>query len=607
MSDLPLKTPATPSKHDHPSPEELNRSARRHANSVLLSRAERSERDVSPIDIMMDQEEEELAEKILEISSSKVIDLDGDYNYENDTTPSDTPSKGKKKQSEELDEESVTSTSTRGGRGRGRGRGRGKGRGGTGRASKTATDRNTSGNNSLQSTDIQNESDDDYFESKNQVNLEYLFVDGFEGYFDQHKTREHGSNTPFSHAPRLEFNEFINYIEESRNFNKDAREYLFSLYKKMYQQWYFELSQGYSLLFYGLGSKHNLLVDFVTSTIPEDVPIFVINGFNPSLSFKEILNALVPILLPNHDVKKFPKHTPDLLHTVLHLLDEESSAMFSMIYEKQKLQQQYVFSDDPDAIQNVKISQAHDNDNADDSNTSTLPNTRRIYSKPSQTDDKDESTNVISSLVPPRVVIVLHNIDGESLRDMRTQNYLARLISAKQIWFVTSADNINTPFLWDVDRTSLYNFIWHDTTTFESYANETSFDDPLTLGTTRNAAKSKGLKFILSSVTSNARELYKALIHLQLEKLDRMNLPSSGDGEPVPGNLNSATPLQTLYDTASAQFSVSNEVNFRTMLTEFIDHKMLTLTKDQAGVDVVFIPYDRDTIEQILEDGYLDD
>lgn len=407
-----------------------------------------------------------------------------------------------------------------------------------------AVSRGNSTKQTTRKTKTNSDLDPDYPEEDQEEELmgradvETLFLDGSEGYFDQHKSREKISTTPFSRAPSLEYKEFIEYIEQSRSFNTEAREFLVSLYHTMFTQWYFELTQGFSLLFYGVGSKRTLLLDFMT-TIPKEIPVLVANGYNPSVSFKEILNSLVPVLAPDYSGPKFPKNTPDLLQALLDYLDE---------------------------------------------------------TRPPVSDVK----NIDFYL--PKVILLVNNINGESFRSSRVQNMLSRLVSIKEVWLVASIDNINAPMMWDAAKLAIYNFLWHDVTTFESYAIETSFDDPLSLGMVRTAAGSKGVEYVLSSLTPKARGLYKVLIYLQIEI---MSLHGS-DSENAPGSSQTAVELSKLYKQCISEFLVSNEMNFRTMLTEFIDHKMITLTKDSSGTEIVFIPYTKEFMEKIIEGGHLD-
>ena len=59
---------------------------------------------------------------------------------------------------------------------------------------------------------------------------------------------------------REEFSLVSNFFNE--NFQKRPRQKLFEIQKKMFPQYWFELTQGFSLLFYGVGSKRNFLEEF---------------------------------------------------------------------------------------------------------------------------------------------------------------------------------------------------------------------------------------------------------------------------------------------------------------------------------------------------------
>lgn len=353
-----------------------------------------------------------------------------------------------------------------------------------------------------------------------------LFLDGYEGYFEQHKSREKISTTPFSRAPELNYQQFVNYVQQSKSIHSEERSLLKSIYQKMYTQWYFELTQGYSVMFYGLGSKRNMILDFVSTTLPEEIPIFVVNGYNPATTFKEILLAVVSTLVPEETRKQFPKNPPDLLAALIKYLEAEQ----------------------PTLVESM--------------------------------------------------VVVIHNIDGESLRHDRDQALLARLVSASKVWLVASIDHIEAPVLWDAAKMSQYNFVWHDLTTYELYTVETSFEDPLSLGKNRSAVGTKGVKYVLASLTANARSLYKLLAFHQLEVMTE----ELGEDNNVTGSAQHGIEFKRLYQQCVEQFIVSNELNFRTMLTEFLEHKMAATTKDATGVEIIYIPFTQGQLENTVEE-----
>jgi origin recognition complex subunit 2 len=147
-----------------------------------------------------------------------------------------------------------------------------------------------------------------------------LFLDGPEGYFDQHKQRSHGSSTPFSRAPPIEYEQFVGYIQESKGLHAHPRAFVASLYRTMFSQWSFELSQGFNLLFYGVGSKRDLVMEFVEQAL--DLTTLVVNGYNPATTLKEILNSSVSALVPDERTRKaFPKTPTELVNALVRHMD----------------------------------------------------------------------------------------------------------------------------------------------------------------------------------------------------------------------------------------------------------------------------------------------
>lgn len=356
-----------------------------------------------------------------------------------------------------------------------------------------------------------------------------LFLDGPEGYFDQHKLRERISTTPFSQAPAIDYSVFADGVAELESVDKDKKDFLKSLYRPMFQQWKFELSQGFNLAFYGVGSKRKFLLEFIQTTVDPAVPVLVVNGYNPATTAKEVLNAVVRVLVSDLKLRStFPKIPHELINTLQRHLSEMPS-----------------------------------------------PRARN------------------------QIVLLIHNLDGQGLRSDRQQSVLARLAQFPEVSIVASLDHIEAPVLFDSAALSQFNLLWHDLTTFDLYSAETSFDDPLSLGRNRSAVGSRGVKFVLSSLTANSRGLYQILVSHQLEAMtdELSETDTSRIGAPQFG-----MEFKQLYRKCVEEFIVSNEVNCRTMLTEFLEHKMAVSSKDQTGAEIIYIPFTRDHLASILED-----
>ncbi|QNP98026.1 YALIA101S06e05402g1_1 [Yarrowia lipolytica] len=374
-----------------------------------------------------------------------------------------------------------------------------------------------------------------------------LFLDSSEGYFDQHKTRGRGNANTMAKAPAIDHSVFFKYTNQANElFHADQKKMLRHAYRGMFSQWIFELSEGFSLLFYGLGSKRELLTDFVCEKVDSEIPILVINGYNASVQFKSVLNSVVDVLYENHED----------------------------IFAKKGFVVRNKLPKDVDLLVKLVVDTMRD----------------------------------IEAGSKPSLVVLCHNVDGESLRIDKASTHLSQLMSISQIWFVASVDHIMAPLMWDSAKLASYNFVWHDVTTFAPYTVETSFDDPLLLGKKAEAQGAKGVKYVLESVTPNHRSLYKNLIYCQLEEFhnvaDKRKLP-----EAEVGALTGSTSISVDYDKVLTEclneLTVSNKKDFQEKLKEFMDHKMVVAFDDKMGMKKLYIPSSKDVVQQILE-GYLD-
>eukprot|EP00730_Choanoeca_flexa_P018288 TRINITY_DN8885_c0_g1_i1.p1 TRINITY_DN8885_c0_g1~~TRINITY_DN8885_c0_g1_i1.p1 ORF type:complete len:712 (+),score=171.84 TRINITY_DN8885_c0_g1_i1:132-2267(+) len=69
------------------------------------------------------------------------------------------------------------------------------------------------------------------------------------------------------------------------------RQQLMTTYSTQYDNWHSKLLTGFNLLFFGLGSKKKLLMNFASAKL-RAAPVLCINGYFPSLSIKQILNSI---------------------------------------------------------------------------------------------------------------------------------------------------------------------------------------------------------------------------------------------------------------------------------------------------------------------------
>ncbi|KAG0660209.1 Origin recognition complex subunit 2 [Maudiozyma exigua] len=379
------------------------------------------------------------------------------------------------------------------------------------------------------------------------------FLDTFEGYIDQKRPLKRSKNT-MGMAPtivREDFAAITNLF--NKRFQRSSKDKLEALQKKLYPQYWFELSRGFTLLFYGIGSKRAFLEDLAINYVsakfrqteildnqqidphyknPYDtaVPCVIVNGYNPTCNYRDILKDITDIMFPESMAKMEAKYWGN--HSMIHI---------------QKMAEYYKTQPD-----NIKL------------------------------------------------IIVIHNIDGPSLRKLIFQQILSQLATIKQIAIIASADHVYAPLLWDATKSQNYNFIFHNVTSYEASEVESSFQDVMKLGTEESSTGAEGAKFVLDSLTSNAKKLYKLLLEAQMAVME-----NEWNNKVAPGRRGNAmvgVEFKKFLGICTADFVVSNEVSLRTILKEFIDHKMAFLKKiNKNGSEMLWAGYSYSEMKKLLE------
>ncbi|KAF9584896.1 Origin recognition complex subunit 2 [Lunasporangiospora selenospora] len=346
---------------------------------------------------------------------------------------------------------------------------------------------------------------------------------GAERYFQDLHQKSRTSNNTLSKLPTLEHADFIRALKGAPVKHTKEIEMLSLLYEEQFPQWYFELISGFNLLFYGYGSKRQLLTHFAT-TVLTDAPLIIVNGYFPTLGIKEILDRI------SSGAMKYSGPTGTL---------QEQVALI-----------------------------------------------HGYFAQP----DRDIQ----------KIYLLIHNIDGGALRSEKTQSALSVLASSPHIHLIASIDHINANLLWDTVKAARFQWVWHELTTYKTYLTETSFENSIMVR--QGELGPRGIQFVLASLTSNGRGLFKILAEHQIQT-DRdagIEMGSSG-GKSGKVALDAGMPYQALFKRCQEAFLVSNAVTFRTQLTEFRDHRIVQSRKAPDGTEILYIPLAAGVLEGILE------
>ena len=204
--------------------------------------------------------------------------------------------------------------------------------------------------------------------------------------------------------------------------------------------------------------------------------------------------------------------------------------------------------------------------------------------------------NHLDTSPPPSPYLVcINSLDAPPLRRSPNPSLLAQLAASPHIHLLATCDTPNFPLLWDTNLRDQYNFLFHDTTVFESYSpveiGSVIGDVNELLGRSGRSVKGKeGVGFVLRSLPENARSLYRVLI---AELLAAMDEEGGGEG---------GVEYRVLYRKVVEEFICSNEMGFRQLLKEFYDHQMVVSRRDGSGAEVLGVPWRREEMEAILDD-----
>lgn len=194
--------------------------------------------------------------------------------------------------------------------------------------------------------------------------------------------------------------------------------------------------------------------------------------------------------------------------------------------------------------------------------------------------------NEFNADIKSRLFLLVHNIDGQMLRSQNAQSALGHLASAKNIHVIASIDHINAPLIWDQNKSSQFNWLWYDCTTFEPYSEETSYENSMLVQQSGTLALSS-LTHVLRSLTPNACGIFKLLANCQLDNEDNTSYQGLSFTE--------------LYSKCRERFLVNSDLTLRAQLTEFKDHKLIKTKKGFDGVEYLSVALDISTIKQYME------
>ncbi len=123
------------------------------------------------------------------------------------------------------------------------------------------------------------------------ADVEVAAQGGFERYFEQTASKSKTSNNTLAKLPQLSQLDCVkllnSYVPPYAQRSLD----LVEAHEGLFEEWCYELEQGYSVCLYGFGSKRSLLQKFAEKECVNE-PYMIVNGYHPKTDVKTILSTL---------------------------------------------------------------------------------------------------------------------------------------------------------------------------------------------------------------------------------------------------------------------------------------------------------------------------
>ena len=333
-------------------------------------------------------------------------------------------------------------------------------------------------------------------------------------YFESHKGSVKTTNLTLGDlniTGATELEEATNSLKNSLEAEQKVQE---DNIKSRFSQFLYMLEAQHSILFYGYGSKKALLDEFAIF-ISNVRPVFVINGFNPTIGLRNLFAQIASDIV---QLKNYQKRS---------LLDYVTA-----------------ITEAPDA----------------------------------------------------NLALIIHNIDGPSLRTSEAQSALSMLSRGSGIMMAASIDHVNAPLLWDGSFYSRYSWAWIKADTFRPYDVETVYcSKPLLQGGTERRVE--GAIALLSSLSERARQVFKLLADWQLgQKSEEGNDETKGSATKIV-----RTTFNELFKIARDQFLASDPVSLRVILTELQTHDLLQTRRGVDAAEQIWLPLQNTQLQEIVD------
>ncbi|CAL8114180.1 unnamed protein product [Orchesella dallaii] len=208
-----------------------------------------------------------------------------------------------------------------------------------------------------------------------------------------------------------------------------------------------------------------------------------------------------------------------------------------------------------------------------------------------------ETSILLAAESHPDVFILLNNFDSMVSRSSQMLTALCWIAQVPYIHILATCDTVNA-FLGVTQSQALQlRFCWTHCPTYVQYREELKWIPDIFGDETKAATQKSSLKYVLQSLTGNARKAFAILAQLQLKQMRSRAVQKSKEAY-------AGVRFQELAKECREKFIAHTDENLRTLLVEFFDHKLIKQTgKGRHLENTLMIELDVDTMEEIISDA----
>lgn len=204
-----------------------------------------------------------------------------------------------------------------------------------------------------------------------------------------------------------------------------------------------------------------------------------------------------------------------------------------------------------------------------------------------------DETKLINKLaeIDFNIYLVIHSIDVLLTSHPKIKIFLNRLVEkCHRLRIIASLDHINSGLLWSSTESDVYNWLWFNVPTFESYSVEKAFSSGLSLissssNSWNQSVTYSSVKHVYDSLTPNAQKIFLLILSNYIESKDSRNGFSFAE----------------CYNICREEFLVNSEQTLRSNISEFKDHNLLKLKKGGDGGEVIVVCIDKSVAHKFID------